>query len=41
MVPKESEFNKSVADAKRDVFHDRPPWKGMVKLNKYSIFIIT
>ena len=48
MVPKESGFNQSVAassmyraHAKRDVFHARPPWKGMVKLYKYSIFVIT
>ena len=43
MVPKESGFNQSEtlpanAHAYRDVFQARPPWQGMVKLNKGSIF---
>ena len=29
------------ADAHRDVFQARLPWKEMVKLNKGSIFVIT
>ena len=45
MVPKESGLNQSVAasacaHAKHNVFHSCPPWKGMVKLYKYSIFVI-
>ena len=46
MVPKESGFNNQKrlpadAHASRDVFHARPPWQGMVKLYKGSIFVIT
>ena len=45
MVPKECGFNQSVAatacaHAKRDVIHTRLPWKVMVKLYKYSIWVI-
>ena len=46
MVREENGFNQSklfahFARAHCDVFHARPPWRGIVKFYKDSIFVIT